>query len=179
MPRLTLQPAGAATPLIFDVEWEAGPAGATRFTLAREQESLAGHGRLGPNGEGVLELGSRIVPFYVARSGDELQIWLDGELYRFTLPAPEQGARRRSHALATSGEVVSPMPGLVLQVHARPGEPVTAETPLVIMESMKMELTIPAPTDGTIAEVLCEPGQRVDRGAVLLRMEAPEEGRTG
>jgi biotin carboxyl carrier protein len=61
-------------------------------------------------------------------------------------------------------------------VLAEPGATVSAHAPLVVIESMKMELTVTAPADGNVAEVLCEPGGRVDRGAVLLRMESGEDG---
>jgi 3-methylcrotonyl-CoA carboxylase alpha subunit len=38
-----------------------------------------------------------------------------------------------------------------------------------VVESMKMNNELPAPRDGTVAEVLAGPGQRVERGVPLLR----------
>jgi 3-methylcrotonyl-CoA carboxylase alpha subunit len=42
------------------------------------------------------------------------------------------------------------------------------------MEAMKMEHTIAAPADGTVAELLFAPGDQVAEGAELLRLVRPE-----
>jgi biotin carboxyl carrier protein len=39
------------------------------------------------------------------------------------------------------------------------------------MEAMKMEHTVTAPSDGVLAELNVEPGQQVDVGAVLARVD--------
>jgi len=44
-----------------------------------------------------------------------------------------------------------------------------------VMEAMKMELTISAPRDGKVGEVLAVEGEQVLEGAVLLVLE-PAEG---
>jgi len=49
---------------------------------------------------------------------------------------------------------------------------VTQGQPLAVMEAMKMEHTIAAPTDGTVAELLYAPGDQVAEGAALLRLQA-------
>jgi biotin carboxyl carrier protein len=48
---------------------------------------------------------------------------------------------------------------------------------LVWLEAMKMEHTITAPADGVLAELNVEPGQQVDVGAVLARVDT-EQGDT-
>jgi 3-methylcrotonyl-CoA carboxylase alpha subunit len=40
------------------------------------------------------------------------------------------------------------------------------------MEAMKMEHTIAAPHDGTVAELLYAPGDQVTEGAELLKLQA-------
>ncbi|MGB4058689.1 MAG: acetyl-CoA carboxylase biotin carboxyl carrier protein subunit [Burkholderiaceae bacterium] len=42
--------------------------------------------------------------------------------------------------------------------------------PLAVMEAMKMEHTIAAPADGTVAELLFAPGDQVTEGAELLKL---------
>ena len=42
----------------------------------------------------------------------------------------------------------------------------------MVLEAMKMETTIAAPTDGVVSKVLCEAGQVVERGQPLIEMEA-------
>ena len=50
------------------------------------------------------------------------------------------------------------------------GEKVAAGQALAVMEAMKMEHTVAAPTDGTVAELLYAPGDQVAEGAPLLRL---------
>ena len=50
----------------------------------------------------------------------------------------------------------------------RPGDRVTQGQRLIIVESMKMEIAIAAPTDGTIAELLCAQGAPVMAGESLI-----------
>ena len=45
---------------------------------------------------------------------------------------------------------------------------------LIVMEAMKMEHTLTAPRDGTIAEVTAKAGDQVEEAAVLLELSAPE-----
>ncbi|HEX4753365.1 MAG TPA: biotin/lipoyl-containing protein, partial [Solirubrobacterales bacterium] len=40
--------------------------------------------------------------------------------------------------------------------------------------SMKMEISIAAPRDGSVAEVLVAPGDQVDRGATLIELAEEE-----
>jgi 3-methylcrotonyl-CoA carboxylase alpha subunit len=52
------------------------------------------------------------------------------------------------------------------------GDKVTKGQALAVMEAMKMEHTIAAPRDGTIAELLYVVGDQVDEGGELLRLVA-------
>jgi 3-methylcrotonyl-CoA carboxylase alpha subunit len=156
------------TPVEFEWQNRGG-----EFALTQNGESLSGVGELSTGGEGVLRVGSRVVPFYAVRLGDGMQVWVDGETYEFT--PPRAGAPRASvGALPPGGEVTAPMPGRILQVRVSPGEEVAAQAPLVVMESMKMQLTLPAPAAGRVAEVGFAPGDMVDLGAVLVRL-APSQ----
>ena len=68
------------------------------------------------------------------------------------------------------------MPGAVIRVGAAVGDTVTAGQPLMWLEAMKMEHTIAAPGDGVLAELNVEPGQQVEVGAVLARVDdTPKE----
>jgi 3-methylcrotonyl-CoA carboxylase alpha subunit len=56
------------------------------------------------------------------------------------------------------------------------GDKVTLGQALAIMEAMKMEHTIAAPADGVVAEILYAPGDQVQEGAELLRLQADPPG---
>ena len=70
--------------------------------------------------------------------------------------------------LPPGGEAVaSPVPGSVWKIAAEPGRRVKAGDPLVIVESMKMEIAVPAPADGELLEIRCAEGQAVTLGQTL------------
>jgi 3-methylcrotonyl-CoA carboxylase alpha subunit len=71
-----------------------------------------------------------------------------------------------------AGSLTAPMPGKVIAFLARPGEAVAKGQALAVMEAMKMEHTITAPRDGTVAELLYAVGDQVDEGGELLRLAA-------
>ena len=66
-------------------------------------------------------------------------------------------------------EVLSPLPGLVATVHVKAGDVVSSGDPVVTLQSMKMEIPVPAESDGTVEEVLVGEGDEIDTGAVIAR----------
>ena len=68
------------------------------------------------------------------------------------------------------GRLTAPMPGKVISFAVKAGDAVKKGQALAVMEAMKMEHTIAAPSDGTVAEVLYAPGDQVAEGAELLKM---------
>jgi 3-methylcrotonyl-CoA carboxylase alpha subunit len=73
---------------------------------------------------------------------------------------------------AAAGRLTAPMPGKVVSFAVKPGDAVKAGQALAVMEAMKMEHTIAAPNDGTVAELLYAPGDQVAEGAELLTLAA-------
>jgi 3-methylcrotonyl-CoA carboxylase alpha subunit len=108
-----------------------------------------------------------------------LAVYAQGE--RITVFAPEgtlalQEVDALAHAgegAAPGGRLTAPMPGKLVAFLAKAGEAVKAGQPLAVMEAMKMEHTIAAPRDGTVAELLYGVGDQVAEGAELLRLQAP------
>jgi len=82
----------------------------------------------------------------------------------------DSGAERHASA-EHEGHLRSPMPGLVLDVRARPGEQVAAGAVLVVLEAMKMEHSLSAPWAGTVSGVAVKPGDRVEEGVELVVLE--------
>jgi biotin carboxyl carrier protein len=122
-------------------------------------------------GDGWLRVRERVSAFHVIRDGERVRVWLAGRLY--DLEAVARSPRRAAAATggARRATLTAPMPGTVLKVAVSRGEAFAAHQPLVILESMKMEMTLSAPHAGRIHEVLCRAGQLVELGAVLLRLE--------
>ena len=119
-------------------------------------------------------------------------VYLDGNAYRVevdpvavaargaTRPAASASGQQSSKAPA-AGEatVAAPMPGLVSRYPVEVGQQVKAGDSVVVIESMKMENSLPSPVAGTISELPSNPGATVAKGDVLVVItpdEPPERG---
>jgi 3-methylcrotonyl-CoA carboxylase alpha subunit len=69
---------------------------------------------------------------------------------------------------AGADQIIAPMPGRIVLVKANAGDKVQAGQELLVMEAMKMELSLKAPRAGTV-DVLAAAGDFVDADAVLVR----------
>jgi pyruvate carboxylase subunit B len=74
----------------------------------------------------------------------------------------------------SSATMRAPMPGLVVRVHAAPGQRVEAGAGLVVVEAMKMENELRAPHAGAVETVHVAVGQTVEKGAPLVTLASPE-----
>jgi acetyl-CoA carboxylase biotin carboxyl carrier protein len=61
--------------------------------------------------------------------------------------------------------------GTVWKVVKEVGDSVEQDEPVVILESMKMELPVESPVAGKVTEIRCKPGDSVEEGAVLALVE--------
>lgn len=73
---------------------------------------------------------------------------------------------------AAVGSLKSPMPGQVVAFKVAVGDSVKKGEPLAVIEAMKIEHTISAPTDGVVAELLFAAGDLVADGDELLRIDS-------
>ncbi|AGM09320.1 acetyl/propionyl/methylcrotonyl-CoA carboxylase subunit alpha [Amycolatopsis keratiniphila] len=97
---------------------------------------------------------------YRHAAGTGRTVWLARDGHSFAIGERER-LRSAAGAAGGAGPVTSPMPGTVLVVKAAAGDVVTAGTPLVVVEAMKMEHTITAPIDGVVSELPVRAGQQV------------------
>lgn len=68
-------------------------------------------------------------------------------------------------------EIKSDITGNVWKVLKSAGDSVEADEPIVIMESMKMEIPVTSPERGVIKEILVKEEQTIAEGAVIVRVE--------
>lgn len=76
------------------------------------------------------------------------------------------GDRRRA-----ADVLKAPMPGLVVRVHAKAGDKISAGTGLVVLEAMKMENELKAAAPGVVKAVRVTAGEAVEKGQVLVEFE--------
>ncbi len=69
---------------------------------------------------------------------------------------------------AGPGVLRAPMPGLVVRLQVEAGQAVSAGTPLIVLEAMKMENQLKAVAAATVAAIRVEVGQAVDKGQILV-----------
>ena len=90
-------------------------------------------------------------------------------------PAPKAAPAAAPKAAAPAAgagavKVSASVPGKVLKVVASVGQAVKAGDNIVILESMKMEIPVVAPQDGTVASIDVAVGDAIDSGAVLATL---------
>lgn len=72
--------------------------------------------------------------------------------------------------LAGAIGIKASVPGKVFKIEASVGQTVKAGDPIIILESMKMEIPVVAPQDGTIAGIDVAAGDAVESGDALASM---------
>ena len=65
----------------------------------------------------------------------------------------------------------APMPGAVVEVKVKPGQPVEKDDLLIALEAMKVQMYLNSPIRGTVREVLVKSGDRIDTGDLLVVFE--------
>ncbi len=169
--------------------WRLGHASRRELAFLHRGARLALHAH-GSDGDYRIEHDGRTVAVAGARMADGvLSARFDGQGRRFRIDhagsriVAHDGAqrlqvepiavyRREGEAAATTADrVLAPMPGRVAVVKAQAGDVVTAGQELLVLEAMKMELSLKAPRAGTIAEVRAVAGDFVEADAALVLLE--------
>jgi 3-methylcrotonyl-CoA carboxylase alpha subunit len=103
--------------------------------------------------------------------GAALTVFIGGESWQLVEVDP---LAPPASADVTAGRLIAPMPGRVVQLLVAAGQRVRQGQPMIVVEAMKMEHTIAAPRDGTVAAVHYAPGDLVDEGAELIALDPGE-----
>jgi biotin carboxyl carrier protein len=118
----------------------------------------------------------------VARGATHSDVIVNGKRYQVQHVAAESSVLDRPlpvgaapaaprAARSAPGEIRAPMAGRIVQLHAQPGDAVTAGAPLMVLDAMKMENIIQAPRAGRVNEIAIQVGDTVLQGALLLRLD--------
>jgi acetyl-CoA carboxylase biotin carboxyl carrier protein len=79
--------------------------------------------------------------------------------------------RQEGSAAMARRDVRSEVAGRVWKIEAEVGRRVAAADPILILESMKMEIPVHAPVAGTVAAILVEPEEMVEEDQVVATLE--------
>jgi biotin carboxyl carrier protein len=68
-------------------------------------------------------------------------------------------------------EIKAHITGVVFQIPTKPGDTVGAGDPVIVLESMKMEIPVEAPRAGVVREIKVQEGQTVQEGDTVAVLE--------
>ena len=138
---------------------------ATGWQLQLDGQDSTVTGRLLESGALQMTIDGARRELVVISSGDDQNIFIDGECHVLSRIDPLQGA---ATAAASPAGLASPMPGRVIALLAEVGAQVAKGTPLLVLEAMKIEHTIVAPGTGTIRAFRVAAGEQVAEGVELV-----------
>lgn len=154
---------------------------ARAFELKRQGDALTvidEHGishtlqRLGRSGACLeLLIQGRRVRVWGAQGASEKHLWVNGKTLRYE-PLKEGTA----HHAPDPGSLAVSIPAVITEVLVKVGDSVNLGDKLVLLESMKMALSIQAPYAGVVKALYGQKGQSVEPGIALIEVE-PDEAR--
>ena len=127
----------------------------------------------GEAGDGAhqIEIDGRTRSFVRARVGERQFIRIAGRTFEAAAFDPRDAAGAGGAQL---DGVRAPMPCSVVEVHKRPGDSVARGETLVTVESMKLQIALVAPRDGTLAQAPGGVGQTFEKDALVAALEPLE-----
>ena len=114
-----------------------------------------------------------------AENGGTIEVSVNGKVYTVERQeisttadmAPKSIPVQKTSALdANTAAVTAPLPGTIISIKVKPGDKVTANQTVAVLEAMKMENEILAPADGTVTAVYAKEGTSVNTGDVLFEL---------
>jgi biotin carboxyl carrier protein len=97
---------------------------------------------------------------------------INGKRYPVEVPDPRNARRNAKNALGSGRQnVAAPMPGKVIRVLVKEGDPVEAGQGLVVVEAMKMQNEMKASRPARVVSVLARAGDTIGAGDTLVVLE--------
>jgi len=118
----------------------------------------------------ILNVDGKRMQVWAQVLGTELWLHFNGKTFVEDLA---ESSRRRSKSGATGGatDIVAPMPGKILSVKVSAGQNLKKGDLILVMEAMKMEYSLKAPSDCSVKEVLCKDNDQVNLKQKLVDLD--------
>jgi pyruvate carboxylase subunit B len=107
--------------------------------------------------------------FDVTIDGDQVKV--GGKVFEVAVGDGAASSGKQAGDAGTQIEVAAHMPGKVIRIAADVGSWVEEGDPVIIIEAMKMEVPVPAPAAGEVAQVSVSVGEQVASGACLALLQ--------
>ncbi len=118
-----------------------------------------------------IDHGGAIQRGVVQRARRRVNLLLAGKSHAFDVMSSTEAAAGLNASGGGSGALRSPMPGIVSAVHVSVGDIVSVGDELLVLESMKLFMALPAGVSGAVAKIACRAGEIVQTGQLLLVIE--------
>jgi biotin carboxyl carrier protein len=146
---------------IYDVSIEDNVLEVNGDRLSYNMETLNG------NGLHILRQPHRTVETYLETNrGGSYEIQIEGKHLSAEVALGFQEPKKAP--AAETGNVVAPMPGVIINVLVKSGDQVSKGDTLVVQEAMKMQMKLRALEAGVVNQIYTSPGSQVDKGNLLL-----------
>jgi biotin carboxyl carrier protein len=123
-----------------------------------------------------IRIGEEEKAVYVATDDKFAYVFIDGEQFviqksddsETKIEVEEEGKDKNIE------QIKPPMPGSVVKVLVEVGQKVDEGAPIIVVEAMKMEITLYSSIEGVISQINVEAGQQVDSEQVLVVISKEE-----
>ncbi|MCF6300487.1 MAG: ATP-grasp domain-containing protein [Proteobacteria bacterium] len=99
-------------------------------------------------------------------SNKSVQIICQGERYELSLADYET----TTSSSADNNAIISPMPGKIIEIKCKAGEKIEPDQTVLVMEAMKMELSLKASRESIIKKISCQVGDQVEADSLLVEL---------
>ena len=154
---LALLPQIDDTPFGDTGGWQLNQTPRANFTKSHEGEDL--RLPISPDSKKV----KKHLTLYEHPKGDV--IFVDGKSYLL------EAVTISDDVMGGGNVLVAPMPGKIISVNVKSGDTVKQGDPIIVMEAMKMEMTLEAPRDGIVDSVNTTQDALVADGDILLSLK--------
>lgn len=127
--------------------------------------------------EEILPLAKPESPPIAKPTSSEFQVDVDGEIFNVRIYPVSGGVSLKEISTVPAekpspkeqpGAILSPLPGMVLRLLVKPGEHVEKGKPIVVLESMKMEMPVESPYSGEVKEIFVFESEMIEAGDLLM-----------
>lgn len=183
--------AGASDPWSSGDNWRAGSKTASRTLhfICRNSAHILDVRTSGKTLNFAID-GQRITAILVKRAGNTIEADINGQKRCATIISHQRNltlysegritnvhihsAEEGEEAGESSGRMITNMPGRIVSVLVKKGQKVEKDQPLLIMESMKVEITIRASIEGEVEDLPVAVNDQVADGALLVLIGSTE-----
>ncbi len=107
-------------------------------------------------------------------TADEVYVRIGGRSYVVGVPQFGSAGGAAGHS---DNDIRADMPGTVVSIHCAEGDVIASGQKLITIESMKLQVSMVAPRDGTVAKIHYVANTTFDRSAVLVSLAPLDSGK--